>query len=196
MNSENQEYEMSPSGGPDAHELEKLKHSWWWFLILGLLLALCGTVAIIYPFASSVSVVIVLGAMMMIGGLATVVSSFWTGNWSAFLLQLLVGILYIVAGIAVTDAPIQSTAMLTLLLSAFLIVVGLFRIVASLVIKFPQWGWALLNGCVTLLFGIVIYRHFPEAALWLIGTLVGVEMILNGWTWLMLAFALRSQIKD
>lgn len=175
-----------------AHELDSMKKNWWWYLILGILLVLCGIVAISYPFASTVSVVMVLGAALLIGGVAMIISAFWTGNWKGFLLQVLVGILYIVAGIMIAERPLESTATLTLLISALLIVVGLFRIVASLVIRFPEWGWVLLNGCVTLLFGVVIYRHFPEASLFLIGVLVGVEMILNGWTWIMLAFDLRK----
>ena len=192
MNNKDQGLEMSTGLTPSAQELEELKTHWRWILLLGLLLLVCGGVAIISPVASSGAVVIVLGATLMVGGLATVVSSFWTGKWSAFLLQLLVGILYIVAGVVISDAPLETNAMLTLLLASFLIVVGLFRIVASLVIRFPQWGWALLNGCVTLLFGVLIYRHFPSAALWLLGTLVGIEMLLNGWTWLMLALQLRK----
>lgn len=175
-----------------AHELDQMKHNWWWYLILGILLMICGIVSISYPFASSVSVVIVLGAALLIGGVAMIISAFWTGNWRGFLLQILVGILYVVAGIMITDRPLESTATLTLLIATLLIIVGLFRIVAALVIRFPQWGWVLLNGCVTLLFGVVIYRHFPEATLFLIGLLVGVEMILNGWTWIMLAFDLRK----
>ena len=49
-----------------------------------------------------------------------------------------------------------------------------------------------MNGVVTLLAGIVIYKHFPQSALWVIGLLVGLEMLFNGWTWIMLAIGLRK----
>jgi uncharacterized membrane protein HdeD (DUF308 family) len=71
-------------------------------------------------------------------------------------------------------------------------VLGIFRTTAALVIQFPQWGWALLNGVVTLLAGIVIYRSLPEGALWVVGLLIGLELLFNGWTWIMLSFALRA----
>lgn len=192
MNDHPNELETTPPVAEVSHELAKLKHGWWWFLLLGILLAVCGVVALAYPFFSSVGIVVVFGATLMIAGLATIISSFFTGNWSAFLLQLLVGILYVVIGQAITDAPLESTAALTLIVATFLIVVGVFRIVAALVLKFPQWSWALLNGFVTLLLGVVIYRHFPASALWLIGAIVGIEMILNGWTWIMLGYSLKS----
>ena len=196
MNDHPNELETSAPVAQVTHELAELEHGWWWFLLLGFLLVACGVVALVYPFVSSVGIVIVFGATLMIAGLATIISSFFTGNWSAFLLQLLVGILYVVIGQAITDAPVESTVVLTLLVASFLIVVGVFRIVAALVLKFPQWGWALVNGFVTLLLGVVIYRHFSASALWLIGTFVGIEMILNGWTWIMLAYSLKSISAD
>jgi uncharacterized membrane protein HdeD (DUF308 family) len=174
------------------HELIEFKKHWWWFLVLGILLVICGIVAVSYPFVSSVSVVIVIAATLIVGGVAMVISAFWTGKWSAFLVQVLVGILYIAIGMMMTDAPLQTTAVLTMFVAALLIVVGSFRIVAALAIRFPQWGWAALNGVVTVILGLIIYRHFPESSLLVIGVLVGIEMILNGFSWIMLAVDLRN----
>ena len=58
------------------------------------------------------------------------------------------------------------------------------------------WWWFVLLGILLLLLGVVIYRHFPASALWLIGTIVGIEMILNGWTWIMLAYSIKSISAD
>ena len=68
----------------------------------------------------------------------------------------------------------------------------IFRIAASLVLKFPQWGWTLLNGVITTLLGVIIFRHFPETGLWLVGTLVGVDLLFNGISWIMLSLNIRS----
>jgi uncharacterized membrane protein HdeD (DUF308 family) len=176
-------------------EFRHLRSSWWWFLLLGILLAVCGTAALIFPaltIVTSFAAVVILGVTLMIAGLATIVTSFWVGKWSGMLVQLLVGILYLVAGFAISETPGQSAAILTLFLASLFIVAGAFRSVAALLVRFPHWGWALLNGLVTLLCGVVIYRHFPEAALWVIGVLVGVEMVLQGWTWIMLSLAIRQ----
>ncbi len=174
------------------HELARLSKDWLWFFLLGVLLIVGGVVALTYPFVSSVGLVLVLGAILIIGGVATVIESFWAGRWGAFLLQLLVGILYIMAGLAIRDSPLESTGFLTLFIAAFFILVGTFRIVVSLVERFPQWGWALLNGVVTLIAGIIIYDSFPASAMWVIGLLIGLEMIFNGWTWIMLALSIRK----
>ena len=174
-----------------GHELRRLREVWWWLLLLGILLMAGGTAAVVYPLMSSVNFIIVLGTILIIGGVAIIIASIWTGRWSAFLVHLLVGILYVMLGIAIRDAPVESLAVLTLLVAAFFIVAGLFRSVAALVERFPLWGWTLLNGVITTLAGIVIYDTYPYSALWVIGLMVGLELIFNGWTWIMLALVIR-----
>ena len=175
-------------------EFRHLRTAWWWLLLFGILLVICGTAALVVPAVTvltSFVVVVVLGVALMVAGLATIITSFWMGKWSGTLLQLLIGILYLVVGFAITDTPGKSVVAMTALLAAFFIIAGLFRIAAALVVRFPHWGWALLNGVVTLLLGVVIYRHFPQSALWVIGILVGVEMLFHGWCWIMLSLAVR-----
>ena len=94
------------------------------------------------------------------------------------------------------DLPLQSMEVLSLFMAAFFIVAGVFRVVVALAERFPKWGWALLNGVVTLLVGIIILESYPISALWAIGVLVGVELLFNGWTWVMLSLALRDAPSD
>ncbi len=174
------------------HELGQLRKQWWWLLLLGCLLVLCGVVAIAFPFLSSIGIVVVIGTVLLISGFATIISAFWTGNWSGFLIQILVGVLYIVLGLAISESPVASVLAITILTASLLIVVGIFRLTAALVLKFPQWGWAMLNGVITALLGVIILRHFPETGLWLVGTLVGIELLFNGVSWVMLSLDIRS----
>ncbi|MEM8680216.1 MAG: HdeD family acid-resistance protein [Planctomycetota bacterium] len=187
---------LQEAGATIRHELGQLKRHWWWLTLLGILLSVCGVVAIAYPFLSSVTATVALGVILLICGVATVVSSFWAGKWSGFLLELLVGILYIVLGLAITDAPVESAIGLTFVAACLFIVAGLFRVTASLVLRFPQWGWALLNGVVTTLLGLIILRHFPNSGLWLVGVLVGVDLLFNGVAWIMLSLSVRELPAD
>jgi len=184
----------STQGGPVVriikHELRRLREEWWWFLALGILLVLSGAVALAYPALSSVAVVVVLGMTLLISGVATIVATFWAGGWSAHLLQLLIGIFYAVLGFLIMDMPLEATQSLTIVVAAMFIVVGIMRSVAALVVRFPQWGWSLLSGVLTTLVGVMIYKSFPDAALWAVGTLVGIQLIFDGWFWIMLGMAL------
>lgn len=190
---------MNPSNpsavGQLKHELEHMSGHWCWFMLLGALLAVCGTAAIVLPPVleyTSIIVPVVLGVLLMVGGVATIISSFWAGKWSGFLLQLLVGILYLVVGLVFTENPFETALALTLFIAIVFIIVGIFRTAAAMALQFPQWGWALLNGVVTFLAGIIIYRSLPEGAFWVIGLLIGLELIFNGWMWIMLSLELRS----
>ena len=175
-----------------GEEMGRVRKHWWMFLLLGIFMVLGSIVAIAYPLVGSVGAVLVLGIILMVSGIFTIIGAFWAGRWSALLLQLLVGVLYVMAGMAIRDAPVESTALLTMFIAAFFIVVGVFRIIVALVERFPQWGWALLNGVVTLLAGVIIYDTFPFSAIWLIGLLVGLELLFNGWTWIMLSMVIRN----
>ncbi len=182
-----------------GHELSHLRSHWWWLLLLGVLLVACGTAAIVFPYVTvltSVAIVTVIGAMLLVAGAATIVGAFWAGRWSGLLLQLLVGILYTVSGMVIINNPVAGTLTFTVFIAASFIVLGTFRLVAALVLQFPQWGWAVLNGAVTLLAGIIIFRHLPEDALWVIGLLIGLELLFNGWMWIMLSLGLRRMPAD
>ena len=179
-----------------THELAHLQSGWCWIASLGVLLLLCGAAAFAYPVLTSLAAISVLGVILTIGGVAMIIGSFWAGKWSGFLVQLLVGILYVAGGIAVTESPLVTTLLMTFFLSVSFMVLGAFRTVGALILRFPQWGWALLNGVITFLVGMVIYRHLPMDALWVIGLLVGVEMALNGLTWIMLALEIRDLPKE
>jgi uncharacterized membrane protein HdeD (DUF308 family) len=204
MNSEgespvvNVTHTMGPAGPAVEHtaryELAHLRSSWWWFLALGILLVVCGTLAIIFPVvtvATSLLSVIVIAVVLMIAGAAMIVGAFWAGKWSGFLVQLLVGLLYLGAGFVVTERPVRSLLVITLFLAVSFMVMGAFRALAALTIRYPQWGWSVLNGVITLILGVIIYRHLRQDAFWVIGLLVGIEMLFNGLSWIMLSTAIR-----
>ena len=174
------------------HELQSLRQHWWCFLLLGMAMVILGTICIVDPLLPSVASVVVLGFVLMSGGIAQIISSVWAGKWSGMLLSTMIGVLYVVVGYMIVDAPVVNMVIITKFIAIFLIVSGVFRIVSSLALRFPGWGWALINGGVTLLLGIIINRQLPEAALWVIGLFVGLEMLFNGWAWVMLSLGLRA----
>jgi uncharacterized membrane protein HdeD (DUF308 family) len=180
-------------------EFRHLKADWWWLLLYGVLLAVCGTAVVIFPklaAMTSFAAIVLLGVALIVAGISTIIAAFWAGKWSGVMLQLIVGVLYLAVGFIVMENPwLKSIEALTLFLATFLIVVGTFRILVSLMVRFPFWGWSLLNGIVTLVLGVIIYRlyqQFPVSSIWILGLLIGVEMLLNGWTWIMLSVAVRN----
>ena len=68
----------------------------------------------------------------------------------------------------------------------------MFRIVGSLVERFPHWGWIFAGGVLNLVLGLMIWQQWPVSGFWVIGLFVGIDMIFNGWTWIMLALRLKQ----
>jgi uncharacterized membrane protein HdeD (DUF308 family) len=185
----------APSNSSDTHELQPLRDKWWCFLLLGIALVVLGSICIIEPLVPSLASVVALGFLLMAAGIAQIVSSFWAGKWSGMLFHMLIGVLYSVVGYMIIDEPVVNMVMITKFIAIFLIVSGAFRIVSAMVVRFQDWGWVALNGGVTLLLGIIINRQLPEAALWVIGLFIGIEIVLNGWAWVMLSLGLRALAK-
>lgn len=185
---------LSPTSAVEKaglHELHHLRRSWWWFLILGVLLLVCGTVALVFPFLATAAAISALSIVLLVAGVATLIGSFWAGRWSGFLVSVLVGMLYLAAGFVVSERPLLSILMVTVYLAVSFMVMGLFRVLAALSLRHPQWGWTLLNGGVTFLVGLSIYRHLPLSAVWVIGLLIGLELIFSGLSWIMLSLEIR-----
>ena len=79
--------------------------------------------------------------------------------------------------------------MLTLVIAMFLVFEGIFGSWRRLTARYPHWGWVMFNGIISLVLGIMIWRQWPYSGLWVIGLFVGIEMLLNGWSLVMLSFS-------
>jgi uncharacterized membrane protein HdeD (DUF308 family) len=173
--------------------LEDVKRNRGWYLALGMLLVLLGTVAIGRTYLLTAVSVLFFGYLMIAAGAAQAIHAFWKERgWGGFFVDLLMGLLYVVVGFMIVANPAAGALTLTLMIAMFLILDGVFHVVAALSVRYPNWGWMLLHGVVTLLLGIMIWRQWPLSGVWVIGLFVGIQMILNGWSLVMLGMAVRD----
>ena len=170
----------------------ELRRSWGWYLVLGIVLIVLGTIAIGSTFVMTIASVFFFGWLLIIGGVMEVIHAFWHKRWAGFFLDLLTGILYVVAGWMMVSNPKESALLLTLIIAMFLVFEGVFRIVAALAVRYPHWGWLLFNGAISFLLGVSIWQRWPYSGLWVIGLFVGIEMLLNGWSLVMLSMTGRK----
>jgi uncharacterized membrane protein HdeD (DUF308 family) len=176
-----------------ASDVEALRPSWGWLLALGIALLVLGAIALgSLPFVTA-AYVLYLGFLLIASGIVSGIQAFRTRHWGGFFLALLIGILDVVVGFLMVTHVGETAAIMTLLLAVYFFVGGLFRIVVSLVLRFPQWGTSLLAGVVALLLGVSIWRQWPLDSFWVIGLFVGVELLFRGWSLVMLALAVRPR---
>src|SRR5262245_22402874 len=88
-----------------AYEVEGLRKHWFWLLVLGLLLTVVGFLAIGSSFVATLTTVLVLGVLFLVGGAVDILTAFWAHCWRGFWLHLLGGILYLVLGFSSFSTP-------------------------------------------------------------------------------------------
>jgi len=160
---------------------ETVKQHSLWYLIKGVLLVIAGVLAIIFPVFSSAVFVLMLGWLLIISGIVQGISLIGAGKVPHFWLELISVVLALLVGFLLVRNPAQGMVTITLLLIIFLMIQGISKIVFALTIRpFPSWGWVLASGVLGILLSILLWASLPATALWLIGLLVGIELIGEG----------------
>jgi uncharacterized membrane protein HdeD (DUF308 family) len=173
---------------------EGIRRSWGWLLALGIAYIIMGLVIAGSPMAATIAVDILIGFVLIIGGVISIIGAFFTGDWKRFLLVLLSGILYLVVGVLLLKNPMAGVLTLTLLLAAFLLVEGFFKIIHAFQMKpAPNWVWLLVSGVASVILGVMIWGQFPQSGAFIIGLLVGIYFLINGITMVMFSFALKGK---
>ncbi|ATU92044.1 HdeD family acid-resistance protein [Phyllobacterium zundukense] len=172
---------------------ETVKRYSLWYLIQGIVLVVAGILAIIYPVLSSVAVVFLLGWLLIISGLAQGISLLGARHVPHYWLQLVSVILALLIGFLFLRDPAQGLLTVTLLLIVFFMIEGISKIVFSLTIRpFPNWGWLLASGLVGIVLSLVLLISLPVTALWLVGLLLGLQLISVGGALTHLAWQVRK----
>src|SRR5580704_17119018 len=161
-----------------------------WFAIL---LIVLGLLAISLPAIASFGVARVLSWLILIDGIFQFVYAFKSHGVGRTIWKLLVATLYVVVGVYLLLNPLLGLAKLTLLLAIFFFVEGIFDIGTFIGARKSEGSeWLLLHGIITLLLGVMIWRHWPFSSLGALGTLAGISMLVTGVTRLMMAIKIRK----
>ena len=150
-------------------------------IVLGILLIVVGLVALSSTATTAFMSVLIVGAALAVAGFVEIFHSLGRGKHFQPL-RLLGGLLSVVVGFLFVMRPAVGINALSLLLAAYFFASGLFHTVTSVAEREPRWGWDFAYGLCALVLGVIAVSAFPEGGMWLIGTLVGLEILLRGIT--------------
>ncbi|MGA8366177.1 MAG: HdeD family acid-resistance protein [Candidatus Acidiferrales bacterium] len=167
-------------------------HNWGWFLAFGIVLVLLGIGAIVRSVTSTVVSMMFFGWILVFAGLIQFVEAFMVGRWAGFFLHLLIAILFAIAGVVMLTRPVISAEAVTLVMSMFFLIGGLYEFIAALWTHLHGWGWQALNGVISFILGVLILAQWPVTGLWVIGLFVGIDLLFYGWAWITLALDLHK----
>lgn len=183
-----------------TNEEFELPISWGWFLALGISMIILGTLGIVFAFYLTLASVILFGILAVVSGILQFAHGIVgkEDNWSGKALHLMVALIYIVFGGFVVWDPVSGSYSLTLVLAAFLVFIGISRVVYAWKCWNKGWKWKLmlLAGAVDLLLAGLIMYGWPETVFWVIGLFVALEMLTNGWLLVAIALAKRKLTQE
>lgn len=148
----------------------------------GVVLLIAGILSVAAPLAAGLSITIMVGVLLAIGGISECALAFKAGAFGRGLLMFVVGLLMTLAGLYMVTQPAAGLISLTMILVFYLVVTGVFELLIALQVRPADgWGWLMFNAIVTLLLGIMLWRQFPLSGVWAIGVLFGIKMVFSGW---------------
>jgi uncharacterized membrane protein HdeD (DUF308 family) len=159
----------------------------WVRILLGIVLIIAGIFVLGDVVLATLISTIFIGAMAVVAGGFEIVHAFWTKGWGGFIWQILLGLAYIVIGLILFRQPVGGALVLTWVLGVVFLASGLARVFLG----FRTWGqsgWLLLlSGVFGVIAGLIVLFGWPVTGLWVIGFLVGVDLIAHGVGWLVFA---------
>ena len=165
-----------------------------WSVVWGVLMLLCGILAIAVPLASSLGFVIVIGWLIFLGGVWHLIFVFHSHSLGGVLWQLLLAVVYGFAGIYMLMHPLLGLVTLTFVLAIFLLIeAGLETAIYFAIRRRTNAGWVLFDAMVTLVLAILIWSQWPSSSTWVLGMLVGISLIFSGISRLSLSAAMRRR---
>ncbi|GAA3009114.1 HdeD family acid-resistance protein [Streptomyces fulvorobeus] len=165
--------------GPAA-EGRKLSRSFSWLVLLGVLLVLAGLVGLVHTGVATLTSMLLFGWLLLLGGLVGLLHALQSRGTSFFWLGVVVAALNIAAGVVVIRHPQGSAEALTMFAALLFLTGGVFRLVGSVVVRGPQFGWTLLQGAFGLLLGLLVLFDWPHSSLYVLGCFFSLALLFDG----------------
>lgn len=166
-------------------------------IIWPVIMIVVGALALWLPAASSIGVARLIGWLLVIDAGFQFIHSFRSEGVGHIVWKVLVALVYLIAGIYFLMHPLLAVAVVTLALAAFFLIEGLVDVFSYFATRGARASyWILVNGIVSVLLAVMIWRHWPSSSLWVLGVLVGVGLLMTGLSRLMIALAIRTYAKQ
>lgn len=173
---------------------QTLRDNWQWLFGLGFVLVMLGLIAMMLAAFTTFISVIFFGFLLLLNGIFLSYQSFklWRQAWGRLIYSLGVGILYSLIGLMFILNPLQGAVSLTLLVAIAYIILGLYRMLLVITYRHPGWGWLLSSALLTLMLGILILFNLSTFSFWVIGVLLGIDILFIGLSYIMLALSVKE----
>ncbi|QEU90255.1 HdeD family acid-resistance protein [Streptomyces kanamyceticus] len=166
--------------GSPAAKGARLSRSFGWLALLGAILAVAGLVGLVYTGLATLTSMLLFGWLLLIGGFVGLLHAVQSRGSNFFWLGVVVAALNLAAGVVVIRRPEVAAEALTMFAALLFLTGGVFRLVGSLVVRGPQFGWTLVQGAFGLLLGILVLGGWPSDSQYVIGCFFSLSLLFDG----------------
>ena len=160
---------------------------------MGMVLVLLGALLLVSPAAVGGAVVRLVALVLIVTGIVQLVQGFKGGSTVHTVISSLLGLVVAGLGVMVWLNPELGSGFLTALLMIFFVVNGLWKISTGIRLRQVRgWLWLMLSGLISLLFVYFLWAQWPLAGAWAVGVLVGLDLVLTGFSMIVIAAAIRK----
>ena len=160
---------------------------------MGVLTIIFGILAMMMPYITGQSVLLLIGILVMAGGILRLIWAFKAGSLGKGILVFLIGVLTLLAGFWIITEPFVAAGALTIVLSIYFFADGLMEIIAAFSVEEGK-GWLLFDGIVTVVLGVLLFTGFPFSGPLAVGILLGIKLLFAGITMLTLGSAVKRSL--
>jgi len=165
--------------------------AWGWVLAYGVLLLLIALIVISNPLVAGVATGLLIGVVLVIYGIAGIASGWTSLSQRARWLEVLLGLLAIVAGVFAVMNPVAGALSLVWAIGAWLTVSGGFQIAFALKSRHDR-GWRLFLGALDVVLGLILLFSNPATGLAFLAVIIMISLVVRGVFLIMLAMSLRK----
>ncbi len=174
-----------------------LPQSWRMMLALGILSLILGVIGVGMSFALTLTSIVFFGAFLLVSGSVQLAHALFgkeVQEWKGKVMHVLIAVLYVVGGVMTVFNPIAASFALTAMLAGVFLAMGVYRVYVSLELRKQgkSWGTLAAVGVADIVMASIIMIGMPWTAFWVIGLLIAVELIMNGWMLITIALAKRK----
>ena len=160
---------------------------------MGILTIIFGILAMMMPFVTGQSVLMLIGILVMAGGILRLIWAFKAGSLGKGILVFAIGVLTLLAGFWIITEPFIAAGALTIVLAVYFFADGLLEIIAAFSVAEGK-GWLIFDGVVTVILGVLLFMGFPLSGPLAVGVLLGIKLLLAGITMLTLGSAVKRAL--
>jgi len=163
------------------------------YIFESIIFILLGIVAIAIPGLFTYSIEVLLGILFIAAGVAQGIRTLKTGKSAGFIGSLIAAIISIVVGVLLLAYPITGIITLTLLIACLFFIEGLTQLYVGFEMReLKGWGWMIFSGLVSIFLAGLIWSELPGSAAWVIGLLVGINLLIFGFSQLFLVLGTKK----